>query len=153
MSDFTPIETQEDFNKAIEKRLDRERNTIRKEYEGFLSPEDAQKKYEGYLSPEQVQERYKDYLSPEESAKKDATIKSYELKSKRVEIALSQGIPYELAGKISGETEEEMKKDAETFAGFIKSGNRYPNFNADPVNKESREDVALKEMLNDLKGD
>ena len=76
MSDFTPIETQEDFNKAIEKRLDRERNTIRKEYEGFLSPEDAQKKYEGYLSPEQVQERYKDYLSPEESAKKDATIKS-----------------------------------------------------------------------------
>ena len=64
-----------------------------------------------------------------------------------------KGIPYELAGKIAGETEEEMKKDAEKFVGFIKSGNRYPNFNADPVNKESREDVALKEMLNDLKGE
>ena len=69
---FTPIETQEEFNRIIEKRLERERSTVRKEFEGFLSPEDAQKKYGSYLSPEQVQEKYKDYLSPDDAAKKDA---------------------------------------------------------------------------------
>ena len=76
MADFKIIETQEDFDKAVSARIKREQETVRKEFEGFLSPEDVQKKYEGFLSPEQVQEKYKDYLSPEEVAKKDATIKS-----------------------------------------------------------------------------
>ena len=149
---FTPIETQEDFNRAIEKRLEREKNTVRKEFEGFLSPEDVQKKYEDYLSPEQVQKKYKGYLSPDDVAKKDAEINNYKLKSKRVEIALAQGIPYELAGKISGETEEEMKKDAETFAGFLKKGNPYPDYIPEPNNANVSKDVAMKKMLNDLGG-
>ena len=120
--------------------------------EGFLSPEDVQKKYEGFLSPEQVQEKYKDYLSPEEVAKKDATIKSYETKSKRVEIALGAGLPYELAGKVSGETEEDMKKDAQTLAGFLKNNNPYPSYNPDPTGEESSKNEAMKKMLSNLGG-
>lgn len=150
---FTPIETQEDFDKAINRRLERERNTVRKEFEGFLSPEEVRRQYENYLSPEQVQEKYKDYLSPEESAKKDATIKGYELKSKRVEIALSQGLPYELAGRISGETEEEMKKDAEMLSGYFKAKNPYPGFKSDPVDKGNEKDAALTQLLSELKGE
>lgn len=152
MADFKIIETQEDFDKAVSARIKREQETVRKEFEGFLSPEDVQKQYEGFLSPEQVQEKYKDYLSPEEVAKKDATIKSYETKSKRVEIALGAGIPYELAGKISGETEEDMKKDAQTLAGFLKSNNPYPRYNPDPVGADDSKDAAMKKMLNDLGG-
>lgn len=34
-------------------------------------------------------------------------------------IAHENGIPYELANKLSGDTEEAIKKDAETFAKFI----------------------------------
>lgn len=150
MSEFVAITTQEDFEKALSPRLERERNKIRKEFEGFLSPEDAQKKYEGYLSPEQVKEKYKDYCSPEEIARKDAEINGYKLKSKRVEIALAQGIPYELAGKISGETEEEMKKDAETFAGFLKKNTLYPPYKPDPVDDGESRDAALKQMLDSL---
>lgn len=152
MADFKIIETQEDFDKAVSARIKREQETVRKEFEGFLSPEDVQKQYEGFLSPEQVQEKYKDYLSPEEAAKKDATIKSYETKSKRVEIALGAGIPYELAGKISGETEEDMKKDAQTLAGFLKSSNPYPRYNPDPVGADDSKDAAMKKMLSNLGG-
>ena len=85
-------------------------------------------------------------------AKKDATIKSYETKSKRVEIALGAGIPYELAGKISGETEEDMKKDAQTLAGFLKSSNPYPRYNPDPVGADDSKDAAMKKMLSNLGG-
>ena len=147
---FTPIETQEDFDKAISKRLERERNTVRKEFEGFLSPEDVQIQYKDYLSPEQVQEKYKDYLSPEEIAKKDAEINGYKLKSKRIEVALSEGIPYELAGKISGETDEDMKKDAQLLAGFLKKGNPYLAYNPEPDGGGDSKNAAMKKMLNDL---
>ena len=64
MSDFTPITTQEEFDKAIGERLKRERETVKKEYAGYLSPDDEKKKYEGYLSPEAVSKKYEGYLSP-----------------------------------------------------------------------------------------
>ena len=54
MGDFTPIETQEQFDSMIGERLKREGEKIRKEYEGFLSPDEVTKKYEGYLSPDEV---------------------------------------------------------------------------------------------------
>lgn len=152
MADFKIIETQEDFDKAVSARIKREQETVRKEYEGFLSPEDVQMKYGGFLSPEQVQEKYKDYLSPEEVEKKDATIKSYETNTKRVEIALGAGIPYELAGKISGETEEDMKKDAQMLAGFLKNNKSYPSYTPDPTGEEDSKKTAMKKMLSDLGG-
>ena len=57
---FKPIETQEDFDKAIKEYLKKE---------GFLSQKDVEEKYNGYLSPKQVEEKYKEYLAPEEVAK------------------------------------------------------------------------------------
>lgn len=150
MSDFTPITTQEEFEKALSPRLERERNKVRKEFDGFLSPEDVQKKYKGYLSPEQVQEKYKGYFSPEEMAKKDAEINDYRLNSKRVEIALKQGIPYELARKVSGDTEEEMTKDAETLASFLKSNTPGIKYNPDPVDSSSSVEAGLGQMLENL---
>lgn len=150
MSEFTPITTQEEFEKALSQRLERERNKVRKEFDGFLSPEDAQKKYENYLSPEQVQEKYKGYFSPEEMTKKEAEINGYKLNSKRVEIALKNGIPYELAGKVSGNTEEEMTKDAETLASFLKSNTLNITYKADPVDNSNSVDVGLGQMLGNL---
>ena len=153
MSEFKAIETQEEFDKASGERLKREQETVRKEYEGFLSPEDVQKKYEGFLSPEDVQEKYKGYLSPEQVIEKDATIKKYETKSRKVQIAMSEGIPYELAGRISGDTEEDMRKDAKTLAGFRKQGNPYPEYNPEPDGNKKTKEAAMKKMLNNLKGE
>ncbi len=153
MGEFKAIETQEEFDKAITPRLERERNTVRKEYEGFLSPEDVQKKYEGFLSPEQVQEKYKGYLSPEQVAEKDATIKKFEKKNKKIQIAMEAGIPYELADKISGDTEEDMQKDAKTFAGFLKKNNPYPSYELEVDDEKKTKETAMKKMLSNLKGE
>ena len=44
MSDtFKPIETQEELDAIIEKRLKRERETATKRFDGWISPEDHQK--------------------------------------------------------------------------------------------------------------
>ena len=103
MSDFKVIETQEQLDAIIGERLKRERETIRKEYEGFLSPEDATKKYAGYLSPEDEKKKYSGYLSPEEVAKKDAQIKQYETDSVKTRIAHEAGLSYEAIGFLKGD--------------------------------------------------
>ena len=41
--EFKTIETQEQFDAAIGERLKREESKIRKEYQGFLSPEEVAK--------------------------------------------------------------------------------------------------------------
>ena len=120
MSDFEAIETREQFEEAVKDRLEQEKETVRREFSGYLSPEAVEEKYKEYLSPKEAEEKYKGYLSPEDAANKDATIAKYEKESKRVKVAMENGIPYELAGKLSGETEDEMKKDAEAFSKFLK---------------------------------
>ena len=150
MSEFKVIETQEQFDEAIKERLTREREKVEKEY---LSPEDVKKKYDGYLSADAVQEKYKEYLSPEQVREKDNLIKGYERNASRVKIAMSEGIPYELAEKISGETEEEMKKDAKTLSGFLKKNNPYPDYEPEPSGNKDSKKEAMRKMLNNLKGE
>ena len=153
MSDFEAIETREQFEEAVKDRLEQERETVRREFSGYLSPEAVEEKYKEYLSPKDAEEKYKGYLSPEDAANKDAAIAKNEKESKRVKVAMENGIPYELAGKLSGETEDEMKKDAEAFSKFLKGKTTYPNFTRDTDNKDDSIREATKKMLNNLKGE
>lgn len=155
MSEFKIIETQEQFDAAIGERLKREADKVRKEFEGYLSPDDAARKYAGYLSPEDEKKKYQGYLSPEEAAKKDAKIKGYESSSVKTRIAHETGLPYEMAARLSGETEEDIRKDAENLVKLIgKQQFVQPLASTEPYvpsANDTRE--ALKRTLNGLKGD
>lgn len=119
MAEFKAITTQDELDAVIGDRLQRERNTIAKQYEGWLSPEAVSQKFEGFLSPEQVAEKYDGYLSPEQVAEKDAQIKRYETASVKTRIAYETGIPYELVDRLSGEDETAIRADAEKLANFL----------------------------------
>ena len=154
MSDFKIIETQEQFDAAIGERLKRERETVRKEFEGFLSPDDAAKKYAGYLSPEDEKKKYQGYISPEEAAKMNAKIKGYESSSVKTRIAHETGLPYEMAARLSGETEEDIRKDAEGLVKLMGSRQETQPFgNAEFDGKANDTREAMKGLLNDLKGE
>ena len=139
MPEFEAITTQEEFDQRIGERLKRERETVSKKYEGYLSPEDVQKKYEGYLSPE-------------EAAEKDKKIKGYETNSAKMRIAHEHNIPYELAERLTGETEEDLKKDAETMAKFLKGKSVPPLKSTEPGGIDGKR-AAVAKMLSDLKED
>ena len=100
---------------------------------------------------EQFDEAIKERLTRERE--KDNLIKKYEKNESRVKIAMSEGIPYELAGKISGETEEEMKKDAKTLSGFLKKNNPYPDYDPEPSGNKDSKREAMRKMLSNLKGE
>lgn len=153
MSEFKPIETQEQLDAIISDRIKRAQETTRKEFEGFLSPEDAEKKYAGYLSPEAEKKKYAGYLSPEEAAKKDAKIKGYETDSVKTRIAHETGIPYELASRLTGDDEDAIRKDAEAMAKLIKAGGGTPPLASTEPGGTDTKKAALKGMLNNLKGE
>ena len=122
MSDFKAITTQEEFDAAIKERLARNTKSV---------TDEVTKKYEGYISPDEIAKREKD-LNDKISAltaqagEKDKSIADltsknhiYELNALKAKIARDKGIPYELAQRLSGTTEEEIGKDADEFAKFM----------------------------------
>jgi hypothetical protein len=117
--EFKAIETQEAFDAAIKARL--ERNTrsvteeVTKKFEGYISPDDAKKSTDRITALEKE-------LADGKATIADLTAKNsaYEISSVKMKIAREAGLPAELAERLNGSTEEELKKDAEALAALVK---------------------------------
>lgn len=97
-----------------------------------------------------LQKSMKDFEGFEDKlAEKDNLIKEHEIKNLKYRIANENGIPLELASKLSGETEEDLKKDAETLSSFITKKQTLPLRTTEP--KVDDETAPYKEMLENLK--
>lgn len=86
---------------------------------------------------------YKDQLT-----EKDNLIKEYELKNVKYRIAVEAGIPLALADRLSGETEEEIKADAEKLAGFVNKKPTLPLKPTEPQNVDPKEQAYSKLLEN-----
>lgn len=117
--EFKVIETQEAFDAAIKARLDRNTRSVTdevtKKFEGYISPDEAQKTADRIAALEKELETGKATIA-------DLTAKNsaYEFNSVKMKIAQEYGLPAELAERLSGSNEEELKKDAEQLSAFIK---------------------------------
>ena len=81
-------------------------------------------------------------------------MKGYETSSVKMRIAHENGIPYELAGRLSGDNEEAIKKDAESMSKFLKaSGRRVPLASTEPEDGVDGKRAAIKKMLAGMKGE
>ena len=161
MAEFKVIESQEEFDKAIQKRLERERATVEKEqaekYKDYLSPEDVsalKKTHEeaiGVINSklEELNTAAASHTKEVEEITARATAAEATLLKNR--IAHQNGIPLELSDRLIGETEEELKLDAEKMAGFLKPQTGVPlrtteptQYGADP---ESASKMAASQAL------
>ncbi len=141
---FEPILTQEAFDAAISARIRRERETVRKEYADYdqikASLSDAQKKNgEHEASIAELQRK----------------IQGYETDSVKTRIALEKGIPLELKDRLTGTTEEEIRKDADNLSKFLSKGDPEPPPLRDPEPvvtdaKAAASKAAYKKLLKDL---
>lgn len=163
MSEFKAITTQEEFDAAIGERIKRERESTGKKYEGYLSPDDYQKKVKEYedklkeANTKLAEAAQKAASHDKEVAERDAKIKGYETDSVKARIAHEIGIPYELAGRLSGESEDDIRKDAETFLAAIGSQKpAAPLATSEPSGTNlanEAQTAALKKTLAGLKGE
>lgn len=156
---FTPIETQEQLNALIEERITRAKESARKEFEGFLSP-DQQKKAEEELQTKlegltkQLEEANKKSEESQNLIKeKDEKIAKYETDSAKNRIANEMGLSYDAISYLSGSTEEEIKKSAEGLKAIIGALGKPPL--ADPEGDPGKDGAkaAYRKMLKDMKGE
>lgn len=124
-TEFKAIETQEDFDAAIKARLDRNTKTVtdevKKSYEGYISPDEVKKLNDQITSLTAQTEGLRQQLTERDGSIADLTAKNkqYETASVKARIAHEKGLPFELAERLSGETEQDIAADAEKLAGII----------------------------------
>lgn len=157
----TPITTQEQLDSIISEK-------VNQSVQGRLTRE--AKKYEGYTSPDDLAKLKADYdkqirdlngaltVANEKAAKydtdiaeRDARIKGYETDSVKTRIAHEAGLPYEMHSRLNGETEDEIRKDADSLAKLMKANNTAPMAAAErPVGKQDSKKAAYKELLDGI---
>lgn len=155
MADFTPINTQEEFDERIKERLERERRTTAEKYKDYEEIKKKNEEYETTISElntslSDVNGKIKEH--EETISGLNGKVKKYESDSVKTRIAHEAGIPYELASKLSGETEDEIRKDAEMFSKFVSPKRVAPLAQDDPDDIDEKT-VAMKNMLDGLKGE
>ena len=151
---FEPIETQEAFDAAIKGRIERNTKTV---------TEEVTKKYEGYISPEDASKQTAELNKQIESltaklgecdrsiADLTAKNKAYETASVKTRVAREYNIPYELADRLSGDTEDDIKKDAEKLSAFVGRKKAAPLFDLDTGS--GKDDSAYKNLLKSIRKD
>ena len=153
MADFKTIETQEELDRIIGERLEREKSKAEKATESLKTEIESLKKTlsESESQLKTLTETQSGHA--DEVAKLNSEIANYKLKAIKHEIAHQNGLPYELAERLTGDTEELLKADAETLKGLL---NTKPTPSAAPPvfrserepGDERRED--LKQTLDKL---
>lgn len=152
MSEFKPITTQEEFDAAIKARLSREKEKYG-DYDQLKSRvENLEKENVGLKSTIEANNQSKaDADKQLEDLQKQ--ISGYEIASLRTRVALQHGLPYELADRLQGTDEENLKADAERLAGFMKSKESIPPLKTNEPSLGDDKDAALKGMLHKMRGE
>ena len=141
MAEFTPITTQEQLDKVIGERI-----------AGVKAKSDGFERQIAALNKEINGDGEKNLGYKKQLEEAQGKIKGYETSSLKMRIAHENGIPYELAGRLSGSDEEEIKKDAETMAKFLRKKDVPPLAGGDPQKIDDKK-TAMKGMLASLKGE
>lgn len=154
MAEFKEIKTQEEFDAAIKERLDRNTKSVTAE---------VTKKYEGYISPDDLAAKIKESTDKiaeltKQAAEKDKSIadlttenKNYKLNALKTKIAHEKGLPYELAERLTGDTEEALGKDAEALAKYVSSSTApLGSPEVPPPTAKSGINAALESVLSEM---
>lgn len=132
--------SQEELNSIISDRLNKEKEKYEKQISELnAKTESYEKQIATFTSQlEDVNKKAATYES--EIKERDDKIHAYESQSVKMRIAHEIGLPYELAGRLSGETEEELKADAESMKTLMNlSTTQMPRKSTEPVKEDDLE--------------
>lgn len=120
--DFKVIETQEQLNEIIKERVSRAKKAVEEKYTDYDELKTKVNDYEnqiGQLQTSLDEATVKINGHKEEVDKLNGRIKDYETQSVKLRIAREAGLPYELASKLAGTNEDELKADAELLMKYV----------------------------------
>lgn len=150
MAEFTPITTQEDFDSRIRDRLERERKTVQQQFADYdtIRTSLGEKTKEAETLTAQLADVQKQF------AEAQGQLKSSRSDLAKTRIALEKGLPMELCNRLTGDTEEELRQDAEELEKlFRKRTEPQPLFRQEPVtlSKDAEKDAALRSVIRSMR--
>ena len=155
--EFQPITSQEQLNSIIGDRIKRAQESAEKKYEGYLSKEEVNKQIADYQK--QIEEINAAHSQDSETIKTlTAQVKSFETANLKSRIAYELGLPYGMSSRITGETEEEIRKDAQSLKDLIGTSKpQAPQATTEPRLSQSpekaMENAAYRQLLGSIKKD
>lgn len=149
MADFKVIETQEAFDEAIKSRLQRERDGLLKEY----GNEKSQLEQEVRKLQKELEEAHNlTTRNTEELEKTSSELEGLKLQSLKTRIAISTGLPPDLANRLQGTTEKELEEDAQSMKQLIGTKtSASPLRTTEP--EENKTGGGFQKILRDIKGE
>ena len=149
MAEFKPIESQEELDKIITNRLEREREASNKRYEGFISPEDHKK------ALAEQQKTFDDYKKAHEGDLKTiedltAKNKAYETAALKSRVAREVGLDIAWADRIGGEDETSIRADAEALKKLVGTGHTVLPTKSTDLGGDDK-DASLRQVLKSIK--
>lgn len=121
--EFKAITTQEEFDKAIQERLNRQKESIEKQYADYAEIKARNTELEtevGTLKTTLSETTKKTENYDKDIADLNAKIAGYETANMRTRIALQHGLPYDFSSRLVGEDEESIIADAKKLAELVK---------------------------------
>lgn len=151
MTEFKVIETQEQLDAIIKSRLDREKA----KYSDYDTLSEKIKKLETENTS------LKQTITDKETSESTTAIKIADLekdvttwkqKSLKQQIAMKNGLPFDLADRLQGDSEESLNEDAERLASLVKVKNyTQPLADKEPNIKTNSVDDAWRDVVKNLR--
>lgn len=155
MAEFKPIETQEELNRVIGATRREATERAKEQFADYDELKAAKADLEARLA------------KAEEAAKSAATdkdgvvqqvkgleeqLEAMKVKEVKTRAAIQMGLPYDLADRLKGTTEEDILKDAETLSLQFKP-KAQPLADSEPsVSKNDSKEASMKAMLHSVLG-
>lgn len=140
---FKTIETQEELDKIIKSRLAQKDREVAESYKDYLSPEKAEALKADY--EKKLEEANKNLKDAQDKLKTfDSTVSELTKRAETAEVSLMKNkvaienkLPIELADRLIGANEEELKADAEKLSGILKPASAPPIHISNPTSGAS----------------
>lgn len=154
---FTVIETQEQLDAIIGERVARAKDSARKEFEGWISPDALEKQTADLNSQlaglnDQIKTLTDEKTTLETTIEeKNGKLAQYEIDSVKTKVAREYGLSYDAIEFLQGADEEAIKKSAESLKHLVGANKTPPLGNPEKPMEEDGVVAAFKKLNPNVK--
>lgn len=151
MTEFKAIETQEQLDAIIKSRLDREKAKY-SDYDTLAEKIKNLETENTSLKQTIADKETSESTTASRIADLEKDVTSWKQKSLKQQIAMKNGLPFDLADRLQGDSEESLNEDAERLASLVKVKTyTQPLADKEPNVETNGIDSAWRDVLKNLK--
>lgn len=151
MTEFKVIETQEQLDAIIKSRLDREKAKY-SDYDALTEKIKNLETENTNLKQAITEKETSESTTASKIADLEKDVTAWKNKSLKQQIAMKNGLPFDLADRLQGDTEESLNEDAERLASLVSVKNyTQPLADKEPAFEEKGVESAWRDVVKNLR--